>query len=169
MPVYAIPVVNLGRDTVLCPDTRMQIGLPQNGFYTYQWNTGATTSLIYSDIFTRNYLLKVDNHGCNSSDNLFVKVLPACLIKVPGAFTPNGDGLNDKLKAVNADLVHNYSFKIYNRLGQMIFSSTVPTEGWDGTYKGVQLETGTYVWQLRYNDAVTGRLVVEKGTSILLR
>ena len=169
VPVYAIPFVNLGRDTVLCPDTRMLIGVPQNGFYTYQWNTGATTSLIYTDIFTRSYLLKVDNHGCNASDNLFVKVLPACLIKVPGAFTPNGDGLNDKLRAVNADLARNFSFKIYNRLGQMIFSTAIPTEGWNGIYKGVQLETGTYVWQLRYNDAVTGRLVVEKGTSILLR
>jgi gliding motility-associated-like protein len=169
VPVYAVPVVNLGRDTVLCPDTRISIGVSPVLGYTYLWNTGATSNVIYSDIFTRSYLLKVDNHGCNASDDLFIKVLPACLIRVPGAFTPNGDGLNDKLKALNADLARNFSFKVYNRLGQLIYSTTIPTEGWDGIYKGVQAETGTYVWQLRYNDPATGKAVFTKGTSILLR
>ena len=91
------------------------------------------------------------------------------MIQVPGAFSPNNDGLNDKLKAVNADLARSFTLKVYNRNGQLLYSTTVPTEGWDGNYKGVKAETGTYVWQLRYIDPWTGKLVFTKGTSILLR
>ena len=169
IPVYAVPLINIGRDTVMCPDVRLQIGItPVNG-YTYAWSTGANTSMIYTDLFTRNYVLNVDNHGCSASDAIAIKVLPACLIRVPGAFTPNNDGLNDKLMAVNADLARNFTFKVYNRNGQLVYATTIPTEGWNGNYKGVKAEPGTYVWQLRYDDPWTGKQVFEKGTSILLR
>ena len=57
----------------------------------------------------------------------------------------------------------------YNRFGQLIFSTRVPTDGWDGWYKGQQAETGTYVWQLSYIHPVTKLPVYEKGTSILIR
>ena len=169
VPVYAVPKVDLGRDTVLCPNVQLSIGISPVAGYTYLWNTGAISSQIFSDIFSRNYTLKADNHGCNASDALAIKVLPACLIKVPGAFTPNGDGLNDRLKAVNADLAKNFSLKVYNRGGQLVFSTNNTVEGWDGYFKGEMAEPGAYVWMLKYNDPWTGKPVFEKGTSILLR
>ena len=112
VPVYTVPKVGLGPDTVLCQSDRMLIGVAPTANYTYMWNTGATTSQIYTDIFTRDYTLTADNNGCRGYDALHVKVLSACLIKVPGAFTPNGDGLNDVLKALNADLAKNFSFRL---------------------------------------------------------
>ena len=169
VPVYAVPKVNLGPDTVLCPAERMLIGVPPVSGYTYNWSTGAVSSQIMTDIFTRKYKLLIDNNGCNASDEIAIKVLPACLIKVPGAFTPNGDGLNDILRAVNADLARNFSLKVYNRLGQLLFTTNIPVEGWDGYIKGNKAETGTYVWMLSYTDPWTGNQVKAKGTSILLR
>ncbi len=169
VPVYAIPKVNLGSDTAICQSDRLLIGVAPNAAYTYLWNTGAITSQIYTDVFTRDYNLTADNHGCRGYDALHVKVLPACLIKVPGAFTPNGDGLNDVLKPVYADLAKDFSFKIYNRLGQLVFSTNNPLEGWDGKLKGNPAETGTYVWSLSYIDPWTGKAMKEKGTSILIR
>ena len=169
VPVYAVPVVQLGRDTVLCPGVSIPIGIPTVGTYNYLWNTGENSSLIYTKSFTWKYILVADNHGCKGSDDIAIKVLPACLIKVPGAFSPNNDGLNDKLKAVNSDLARNFSLKVYNRLGQLVFFTTDPLGGWDGFYKGVKAESGTYVWILRYNEPVTGKLIEEKGTTILLR
>ncbi len=169
VPVYAVPKVNLGSDTILCPAERILIGVPPAGTYSYLWNTGATTSQILTDVFTSSYTLLADNHGCSGTDNISVKVLSACLIRVPGAFTPNGDGKNDKLNAMNADLAKNFSLKIFNRLGQLLFSTNDPLAGWDGTYKGVKAETGTYVWMLSYTDPWTGKPVQENGTSILLR
>ncbi len=169
VPVYAIPVVDLGRDTVLCPDESILIGVAPNAAYNYTWNTGASTSQVYTSFFTRKYNLVADNHGCRQADDISIKVLTACLIRVPGAFSPNYDGQNDKLKAVNADLARNFTLKVYNRNGQIVYSTTVPTDGWDGYYKGVRAEPGTYVWQLRYVDPWTGKLVFTKGTSILVR
>lgn len=169
VPVYAVPKVNLGADTVICQSDRLLIGVAPNAAYTYLWNTGATTSQIYTDIFTRDYNLIADNHGCRGYDALHVKVLPACLIKVPGAFTPNGDGLNDALKPVYADLAKDYSFKIYNRVGQLVFATNNPLDGWDGKFKGNPADGGAYVWTLSYIDPWTGKAVKEKGTSILIR
>lgn len=169
VPVYAVPKVSLGADTVLCPSERILIGVLPINNYTYLWSTGANTPQIYSDIFSRGYMLTADNHGCRGMDAMSIKVLPACLIKVPGAFTPNGDGLNDKLNAVNADLAKNFSFKIFNRVGQLMFSTNNPLDGWDGIFKGNRQETGGFVWILSYIDPWSGKPVKEKGTSILLR
>ena len=169
VPVYAVPIVKLPSDTVLCQNEQMLIGVAPTINYTYLWSTGATTSQILTNIFTRDYTLTADNNGCRAFDAMKVKVLPACLIKVPNAFTPNRDGLNDQLKAVNADLAKNFSLKVFNRLGQLLFTTNNPLEGWDGRFKGNPAETGTYVWILSYIDPWNGKAVKEKGTSILLR
>lgn len=167
--IYAIPKVDLGRDTVLCPNDALMIGVANNPAYNYSWNTGAITSQVTTDIFTRKYVLTVDNHTCKASDTINIKMLNACLIKVAGAFSPNGDGKNDKLLAMNADLAKAFQLRVYNRFGQMIFTTNNPLEGWDGTYKGVKAETGTYVWELSYIDPWTNKPVLERGTSILIR
>ncbi len=169
VPVYAVPKVSLGPDTVICQADRLLLGVAPDPAYTYVWNTGATSSQIYADPFTRDYTLTADNHGCRGYDAVKVKVLAVCMIKVPNAFTPNGDGLNDELKALNADLATNFSFKVYNRVGQLVFTGTNPLQGWDGKFKGNPADGGTYVWTLTYIDPWTGKAVKEKGTSILLR
>jgi gliding motility-associated-like protein len=169
VPVYAVPLVKLPSDTVLCNNEQILIGVPPTANYTYLWSTGATTSQILTNIFTRDYTLTADNKGCRAFDVMKVKVLPACLIKVPGAFTPNRDGLNDQLKALNADLAKNFSFKVFNRAGQEVFSTTDPLGGWDGIFKNNPADTGTYVWMLSYTDPWTGNAIKEKGTTILLR
>lgn len=169
VPVYAVPIVKLPPDTVLCRNEQILIGVAPIVNHTYIWSTGATTPQILTNIFTRDYTLTADNNGCRGTDAIHVKVLPACLIKVPNAFTPNRDGLNDRLKAVNADLAKNFSLKVFNRLGQLVFSTNDPLEGWDGNFKGNPAETATYVWILSYTDPWNGKAVKEKGTSIMLR
>jgi gliding motility-associated-like protein len=167
--IFAVPKINLGNDTVLCPAVSLPIGVTFNNGYNYLWNNGATTSKIFTDIFTADYSLLVDNNGCKATDAISVKVLPACLIKVPGAFTPNSDGVNDKLKAINADLAKEFTLKVYNRFGELMFSTNDPLDGWNGYYKGVRAEAGTYVWQLSYIDPWSFKKVFESGTSILIR
>jgi gliding motility-associated-like protein len=169
VPVYAVPIVKLPHDTVLCQNEQMLIGVAPIVNHTYLWSTGATTSQVLTNIFTRDYTLTADNNGCKAYDAMHVKVLSACLIKMPNAFTPNKDGLNDQLRATNADLAKNFSLKIFNRVGQLVFSTNNPLEGWDGIFKGNPAETATYVWMLSYTDPWNGKAVKEKGTSILLR
>lgn len=169
VPVYAVPKVALGPDTILCMSDVLLLGIPPVANHTYLWNSGETTSQIYTSPVTRTYELTADNNGCRGYDAVSIKVLNACLIRVPGAFTPNGDGTNDYLKALNADLAKDYSFKVFNRLGQLVFATRNPLEGWDGRFKGNPESTGTFVWMLSYIDPWSGRAVKTKGTSILIR
>jgi gliding motility-associated-like protein len=169
VPVYAVPIVKLPADTVLCLNDQMLIGVAPNAGYTYLWNSGETTSQLLTNTVTRDYKLTADNNGCKGIDAMHVKVLTACIIKMPNAFTPNNDGLNDLLLAPNADLAKQFSFKVFNRNGQLVFSTTNPLQGWDGRFKGNPQETGTYVWVLSYIDPWNGKYVKEKGSSILIR
>jgi gliding motility-associated-like protein len=166
--VYKLPVFDLGSDLILCPDIIKKIGVVNNN-YSYLWNTGATTSTILTAVNSNLYKLTVNNNGCIVSDAIYVDVLSNCLIKVPTAFSPNNDGKNDMLKAINADLATHFSFKIYNRYGELIFASENPLQGWDGKYNKIEVPPGTYVWQLSYIDHFSKRPVLEKGTSILIR
>ncbi|MEO6489225.1 MAG: PKD domain-containing protein [Ferruginibacter sp.] len=167
--VYKVPIFDLGADKTLCPGITTKISGPNVTGYTYLWTNGSTDPQITTAKHSETYKLNIDNNGCMSADEIFVKVLDNCLIKVAGAFTPNGDGTNDKLKAINADLATNFLFRVYNRFGELLFSTTDPLQGWNGRYKGIPAETGTYVWQLNYNDPVSKKPVNEKGASILLR
>lgn len=169
VPVFAVPKVKLPSDTVLCQNEQMLIGVASNANYIYVWNTGATSSQVLTNTFTRDYTLTASNNGCSAYDAMKIKVLTACIIKMPNAFTPNRDGRNDALRATNADLAKSFSLKIFNRIGQLVFSTNNPLDGWDGRFKGNPQETGTYVWMLSYIDPWNGRFVKEKGTSILLR
>lgn len=163
------PYVNLGYDITLCPDSVAKIGiLPQPG-YTYLWNTGQTTPSIITVPSSATYTLTVGLDNCTESDEIFVRVMTNCLIKVPGAFTPNGDGLNDYLKAINADLAKEFNFKIYNRYGTLIFETTDPLKGWDGRYQNQPADAGTYIWQISFIDPLSNKRVFDKGSSILIR
>lgn len=167
--VFAVPKFSLGNDTVLCPAVSLPIGVQPTAGYIYLWNTGAITPQINTDIFTADYSLLVDNNGCKAADAISVKVLPACLIKVPNAFTPNSDGVNDILRAANADLAKEFTFKVYNRFGELMFATKNPLDGWNGYHKGARAEIGTYIWQLSYIDPWNNKQVFESGTSILIR
>ena len=87
---------------------------------------------------------------------------------MPTGFTPNGDGLNDVIKPNVSGVKGLRRFAVYNRNGQVVFSTTREDHGWDGTYNGVRLESGVFVWLVEYmldDDSVQ----VQKGTLTLIR
>lgn len=116
-----------------------------------------------------NIRLIVDNGQCADTAFQKIKVLKSCYIAVPNAFTPNGDGLNDYLYPLNAFKADNLEFKVYNRLGQLVYSSKDWTQKWDGTIKGEPQDSGTFVWTLKYTHQDTGKKVFMKGSTILIR
>lgn len=90
-------------------------------------------------------------------------------ISVPTAFTPNGDGKNEIFKPV---LIYHdfeqYELYIMNRHGEVIYSSTSPATGWDGTFNGKPSPVGAYVYVVRYS-AATGEQFERQGTLSLIR
>jgi gliding motility-associated-like protein len=91
-------------------------------------------------------------------------------IYVPSAFTPNGDGKNDVLKPLKNPLgkVAHFVFRIYNRLGQVLFESNTVSTGWDGTCKNVPQPVGTYIWMFEA-IASDGKRLFFSGTTVLIR
>ncbi|HXB34879.1 MAG TPA: gliding motility-associated C-terminal domain-containing protein, partial [Puia sp.] len=87
----------------------------------------------------------------------------------PGAFTPNGDGVNDYLYPLNALKAVDLQFRVYNRWGQLVFETTNWLNKWDGTTGGRPQAAGVYVWTLSYIDGDTGKRIFQKGTSMLIR
>lgn len=114
-------------------------------------------------------LIVTNNKGCNDTAVNNIRVLKSCYIAVPNAFTPNGDGLNDYLYPLNAFKADNLEFKVYNRLGQLVFQSHDWTAKWDGTIKGEPQDAGVYVWTLKYTLRDTGKSFFTKGSTVLIR
>jgi gliding motility-associated-like protein len=66
---------------------------------------------------------------------------------LPNVFSPNGDGINDVLKVLGADL-SNFSMTVFNRSGSVIFYATNQQEGWDGTFGGTLCANGLYTVEI---------------------
>jgi gliding motility-associated-like protein len=66
---------------------------------------------------------------------------------VPNAFTPNNDGANDVLY-VRGICLESLTFMVFNRWGEKVFETTDQRVGWDGSYKGEDLNTGVFVYRL---------------------
>ncbi|MBS1919327.1 MAG: gliding motility-associated C-terminal domain-containing protein [Bacteroidetes bacterium] len=118
-----------------------------------------------------NIKLLVSNTTLNCTDSLtkYLKVLDNCLIAVPTAFTPNGDGLNDFFWPHNALKADKLEFKVFNRWGQLVFQTSNWQQKWDGTINGVPQSAGVFVWFLSYTNRDTGKKVFQKGTVMLIR
>lgn len=106
--------------------------------------------------------------GCEGKDDIFIKVYKGPEIYVPSGFTPNGDGLNELLAPVPVGIKEFHFFRVFNRWGQLVFSTADPHRGWDGTINGVQQPTSTFVWMAEAID-YKGNLVTRKGVVTLIR
>ena len=94
-----------------------------------------------------------------------------CLVLLPNAFSPNGDGLNDGF-GVPPQLcpeLDRFRLEIYNRWGQRIFLALDRDRFWDGTWKGTPQELGVYVWVLRYRRTEAEAEQALTGTVTLVR
>lgn len=106
--------------------------------------------------------------GCMNTDTVRIKVYKGPEFYVPNAFTPNGDEKNDRFRCLAVGMSTIDFFNVYNRYGQLVFSSGKYEPGWDGTVRGVKQPSGTYVWMARGKD-FNGKTHFKKGTVTLIR
>jgi len=167
----------------ICPEDPVIVTNISSGVIdAWQWNFGNVASSRLKDpapqYFPQNNIqsyytikLKVVNNtlGCSDSISKQLRVLNSCIIAVPTAFTPNNDGLNDFLYPLNAMKARDLEFKVFNRWGQLVFSTRNSQEKWNGKVNGVTQPTGVFVWYLKYTHSVTGQKVFQKGTTMLIK
>lgn len=90
-----------------------------------------------------------------------------CDVKLPTAFSPNGDGNNDILYVKDIK-VTNIQIEIFNRWGQVVYESKQISQGWDGTFKDVPLNSEVFVYYIRATCS-DNKTIERKGTVSLIR
>lgn len=127
-------------------------------------------AILGTETETITYLVRATNpQGCYGEDNIMLTVFKTGPdIFVPTAFTPNGDGRNDILVPICVGIRRLNFFRIFNRWGQPVFSTSSIGKGWDGLLNGRIQGTNTYVFIAEGVD-YTGKKVFRKGTTTLIR
>jgi gliding motility-associated-like protein len=115
------------------------------------------------------WLQATDENNCAGKDTIMIAAKD-CLfgLYVPSAFSPNHDGKNDVFKPLLFGYIKQYRFTIYNRWGQIVFTTTDPARGWDGRNGSYEQNNNIFVWVCMYQ--LEGEEVkTAKGTVTLVR
>jgi gliding motility-associated-like protein len=103
-----------------------------NGLYQY-------TILAYENIF--------GNNQTSRSNTIDLIQLP--IVYCPNAYTENGDGLNDEFLTLPV-FVKDFHLQIYNRWGERIFETRNKKEGFNGKYRGNEIQNDVYFYLVSY-------------------
>ncbi len=111
-----------------------------------------------------------NSFGCIAYHSELIDAYNGIQFFIPSAFTPDQNNYNESFfPVVSGSNITFYAFRVFNRWGNEVFSSSVPGEGWDGTFKGEPVQDGAYNWSV--DMIVRGRpeLFSKKGSVLLMR
>ncbi|MCB9283975.1 MAG: proprotein convertase P-domain-containing protein [Lewinellaceae bacterium] len=169
--------INLGETILLSAYTENNQGPAQ---LTWSAPYDGTLSCTECDETTSNtentityQVFAIDTVGCEATGKVIVRVIKERVLLVPTAFSPNGDGHNDRL------LVHGQEgslvtlFRIFDRWGELLYEArnfpvNDPNTGWDGTFKGQAMNSGAFLWYAEV-EYIDGLQQTFKGTTTLIR
>lgn len=149
-----------------------------DNIYTYNWTptilvtTPTNHSTIATPVITTLFTVRVtDIFGCFKDDTVTIyvteRICDEPYVFVPNAFTPNGDGNNDVF-CVRSLILEEFTLKIYNRLGELLFETNNLTKSWDGTFKGDKCPAGVYDYFLE-GVCNNQEQILKKGNVTLIR
>ena len=172
------PIIGIVRDTIVAINQPLQLNatdVNNSGFINYTWTptTGLNDPFIPNPVAVLDrdiqYIIKATTiNNCEAFTTVNVKVYKGPEIYVPSAFTPGGDGRNDMLKAITVGMKEFHYFSIYNRWGQLVFTTKDSRLGWDGKLNGMIQGSGVFVWLAEAVD-YKGNMIRRKGTVTLIR
>jgi gliding motility-associated-like protein len=144
------PTVYAGWDHIIDPGD--QVLLTATGDGTFEWSppnwldcpTCAQTWAAPEETTTYTVTLTASN-GCTATDR--VTIIMSGTLFVPNTFTPNGDGVNDFFGAQGSEIA-TFTMYVFNRWGELIFTTNELSGRWDGTYMGRESPIDTYVWRI---------------------
>jgi len=178
--IDVVPAVKIfaGRDTVAAINQPIQlkaIELNNSGVTQYTWSLPdfLNDANIANPVATLPYDFRyvvtgTTPEGCEGKDDVFIKVYKGPEIYVPSGFTPDGNGLNDILRPIPVGIKEFRFFRLFNRWGQLVFTTPDPRRGWDGRINGVPQPSGTFIWMAEAID-YKGNLITRKGTVTIIR
>jgi gliding motility-associated-like protein len=170
--VQFIPNAFVSPDTAMYFGSSYQLNAGGGALYTWSPSAGLDTtagpSPIASPTVSTVYVVSInDGTGCAATRQVTITILHDNDFFIPNTFSPNKDGSNDYF-FVRGNNIYGLRLTIFDRWGEKVFETTNPSIGWDGTYKGKDLNPGayTYVVTINYNDKDT---ITRSGTITLIR
>ena len=173
--VLPLPDLVAGVDTSVLRNHPVQLFATAEETSSYEWSpaTGLSDPNIPDPIATPYastvYVVTATGwNGCIISDTVTVLIEEPCnRFRIPNAFSPNGDGVNDifRIRSYGDDNVE--AISIYDRWGQLLFQSDDMDTGWDGSFKGIPQEIDSYIYVI--DMICQGEKETLKGTLTLLR
>jgi gliding motility-associated-like protein len=171
--IEAFPEVDLTacNDTLIAAGNSIQLwasGAVQYSWEPEQWldDPGSATP-IASPVAPITYTVTGYNaYGCKAIETVHIDINEGLF--VPNAFSPNGDGLNDEFNIGNIGYHKLIAFRVFNRWGEEVFSTTTPRQGWKGTHKGKPADSGVYHYYISIFDS-RGEEKSYKGDVTLVR
>lgn len=165
---------DLGTNDTVCAGDPIQLKLAANvpAGATALWSSGSNLPSVTATDTGTYWVMVSYPPSCIGSDTIqIVDELCHCHIEMPNAFTPNEDGKNDVFRPVIQPgcEIRGYLFSVYNRWGQLIFSSTIPEQGWDGTENGVPANIDTYMYVVQMQAGTSTNISYQHGDVELIR
>jgi gliding motility-associated-like protein len=166
---------NVTRETFISMGESVQLNANNMVYYTWTPNDGSLTNpdinnpVATPTVTTVYSVLGFDIHGCRDTAHVVVHVDSSMQEFIPTGFTPNGDGKNDIFRPTFLKFQKLVEFRIFNRWGEQIYMTSNKDEGWDGTFKGVPQDMGTYFYQIIVSRPGYGDNTVYKGEVTLIR
>lgn len=163
------PYIGFEEEITICQRDSVLLSGPA-GMDTYLWQDGSSGKdyIVKSEGF---YSLHVEKDGCSDYAEVNVYEDFCSNLYFPSAFTPNGDGVNDRFgpltTAVDEQVV--YVLQVFNRNGEKVFESHSLQEGWDGKFKGKDCPGGVYIYHCRAHAKKNGRKLSADGSVTLIR
>ena len=144
--------------------------VPTNGAPNRGLNNYNNRDVVFSFNQATEYLITITSPaGCVTVDTQLVNIkVTESGIFVPKAWTPNGDGHNDFLFPLTANITKINYFRVFNRWGQLVFETNLPNTGWNGIYNGKSQPLEVYTWRAEA-VTVTGEIIRRSGNSVLIR
>ena len=178
--VMPLPQVSAGPDAEIWSGESTQFyGAGSSDIIQWNWQPEKYLSCydclspVCTPLTETNYILTAGNQdGCRASDTVFVKIdCAASHVSIPNIFTPNRDGVNDLFMVKGISIIKH--MVIYGRWGERVFERSNFIAGdrascWDGTFKGLDAPSGSYVYFVEM-ECPTGGLFTRKGSVVLVR
>ncbi|MEM9528787.1 MAG: gliding motility-associated C-terminal domain-containing protein, partial [Bacteroidota bacterium] len=143
--------LDLGSDTTVCRLNDWVLE-PAGYFDEHRWQNGSTApSLVVNRPGT--YHLEARRDDCIVRDTITLEEFDAncdCTFYYPTAFSPNGDGINDRWQPFTSCEVFDYELRVYDRWGKLVYVTNDPHAGWLGWEKDQKYPLGQYVAAIRY-------------------
>jgi len=182
MTVAVVPPIRftLPADTLVVVDQPLHFQATTNDPYgdRYEWTPGTglndpdvadPVGIYGSDMTAISYQIKAtDSFGCYGTATIHVTIahtLPD--IFVPNAFTPGGSS-NNIFRPVCMGIASLDYFRVFNRWGQLMYSTAQMGDGWDGRIQGNMQGSNTFMWILKGTDYM-GKVITKRGTVVLIR